>query len=156
MEGRRDLESLLDKVLPRLNFKGTSRDIIDYWFKKDSNVDEKLMEMLRSIKQKNKDIKFYIATNQEHNRANYLWNNLKLKDLFNDIFYSAKIGTVKRNPDFFHIINKQLGFKDCEDVIFFDDHAHNVESAKLAGWNAFEYETIKDFVENPLIKELMV
>jgi putative hydrolase of the HAD superfamily len=156
LEGRKDLKCLLDEALPHLNFKGNVHDIINYWFEKDSNLDNQLLGLLNQIKQKNKNIKFYIATNQEQNRADYLWNNLKLKDLFEDIFYSGKIGMVKRNPDFFHKINKQLALKDCKDVLFFDDHVHNVESAKLAGWNAFEYETIKDFVENPLIKELMV
>lgn len=155
VEGRKDLKNLLEEALPHLNFDGTIQNIMDYWFQKDSNIDQKLINFLTSIKQKNSDIKFYIATNQEHNRANYLWNDLNLKDLFEDIFYSAKIGMVKRNPNFFHKINEQLELKNNETILFFDDSIKNVQSAKSVGWNAFEYETIKDFVENPIIKELL-
>ncbi|MFC1659277.1 HAD family hydrolase [Pseudomonadota bacterium] len=155
VEGRKSLENLLEEVLPYLNFKGSVQDIINYWVSNDSKIDKKLMELLYAIKQKNEKIEFYIATNQEHNRADYLWNNLRFKDIFEDIFYSAKMGMVKSNPEFFYSVNKQLGLKDENNILFFDDSIKNVESAKLANWNAFEYETIKDFVENPLIKELL-
>jgi len=155
MEGKIKIKEWLNKALPRLNFQGTVEDILNYWMSHNSNINEELINILKQIKQKHNDIKFYIATNQEEYRANYLWNNLGFKDIFEDIFYSAKIGCVKKSPEFFHFVDKNLGITNNQNNLFFDDNKNNVETVKSIGWNAFEYEDINSFLQNPIIKDLI-
>ena len=60
---------------------------------------------------------------------------LNYKSLFDTEFYSCFVGAAKLKARFFEKVIAQLGC-DADAVLFLDDRAENVESAKQAGLNA--------------------
>lgn len=83
--GQTALISALDRRLPALGFKGSSMEFAQYWLSHDSQLNEPLLEDLRQLKP-SADIRLFIATNQDHMRAQWLWQTLGLNTIFEDIF----------------------------------------------------------------------
>ncbi len=148
--GKRDLKPALQEFLNDIDSTVTPDHLIDFWMKNDSNIDEELIDYIKRLKEKS--IPLYVATNQEHVRANYLWNELDFKAYFSDIFYSAKIGCAKPDPLYFSHINNNIG-KD--NILFFDDREDNIEAARECGWNAVLYRDINDLSNHPIIKDYL-
>ncbi len=154
LEGKQDLLSALKDSLPNIQYNGRPEDIIEYWFKGDARVDLDLLRSVQLLKEKT-GINVYLATNQERMRANYLWNKVGFNQFFDDIFYSAEIGCIKEDMAFFTFINQQLLLNPEQDnILFFDDHESYVQTAQDAGWRAYLYQVLTDFVDNPDVRSL--
>jgi putative hydrolase of the HAD superfamily len=110
IEGRRDLADALAEVLPQLGYRGATEEFIRYWFEKDSNVNAAVLSLAEKIRRRC-HARLYIATGQEHHRANYIWNNLGFSNYFDRIFYSAELGYLKKDPRFFEAINRATGMQ---------------------------------------------
>src|ERR1700754_4136422 len=89
--GRMPLVEALDGVLPRLGYRGSTMSFVRYWLANESKVNEPLLAAVRQLKRGGDGLKLYIATNQEHLRANWLWHQVGLGDVFDDMFYSARL-----------------------------------------------------------------
>ncbi len=71
-----------------------------------------------------------------------------MKDLFDDIFYSAQLGVLKHRAGFFATINAQLDISPTERPLFFDDSERVVTAARAAGWDAHIFDTVEDLSRN--------
>ena len=141
--GRKPLADVLADVLPRIGYKGSISDFITYWFQKDSRINNPFMAWVKSRKQEGD--KVYLATNQEHMRANYLWNDLGFADIFDDIYYAAKIGFRKPEEGFFsHVIN-DIGV-DSSSLILIDDCPKNVKAANARGIKSIQFNDMNDVI----------
>lgn len=138
VSGRRDLADALAEVLPRLGYAGSPESFMRYWFEKDSNLDPAVLSLVEILGVR-EDVELYLATGQEHHRARYLWNDLGLSRHFSDIFYSARLGCLKKEPAFFEAINAELGIGPDESPLFFDDQPEIVALAREAGWDAVHF-----------------
>ncbi|MET3924934.1 HAD-IA family hydrolase [Devosia sp. 2618] len=147
--GQMALITALDRVLPLLGYKGSSMAFAHYWLTHDSKLNLPLLDLIRRLKQKN-DIRLFIATNQDHMRALWLWQTLGLGELFEDIFYSARIGVRKPEPAYFDFIEQRIG-PQSEPPLFFDDTRKVVDGARRYGWDAVQFDTIDDCVNHPWI-----
>jgi len=143
LRGEADLKDVLSEILPTLGYHGSVDTFATYWFEKDSNVNQDVLNIVKRLRQC-EEVELYIATAQEHHRASYLWNDLGLKELFDDIFYSARLGVSKDRPDFFAKINAQLDIGAAERPLFFDDTETVVRAARAAGWDAHIFDTVED------------
>lgn len=143
----------LEKRLPALGYKGSPMDFARYWLEKDSNLNQPVLDVVRRLRAQG-DVPLYIATNQEHLRASWLWSALKLGDLFDDIFYSARIGTRKPEPKFFEYVEQRIGTSE-EPPLFFDDTPKVVAAARARGWDAVLFDTVTDLVSHPWIEARM-
>jgi putative hydrolase of the HAD superfamily len=76
--GRRGLAELLKAALATIAPDVSHHDLIDYWFTNDSGLDLAVIAGLDL--QRERGIKVYLATNQEHLRAGYLMNTLGLSE----------------------------------------------------------------------------
>lgn len=132
----------IERRLPALGYKGSPLDFARYWIENDSNLNMPVLDVVRQLKEQG-DVKLYIATNQEHLRANWLWSALKLGDLFNDMFYSARIGVRKPEPKFFDFVEHKIG-PQTEPPLFFDDTPKVVDAAIARGWEAVLFDTVDD------------
>lgn len=141
----------LERRLPSLGYKGSPMAFLQYWLERDSELNLPLLEVIRRLKAKG-DIRLYIATNQEHMRAHWLWSHLRLCDLFEDIFYSARIGVRKPDPRFFNFIGSKLGQQE-EPPLFFDDTPAVIAGARSAGWEAVLFNTLPDCTDHPWIQQ---
>lgn len=147
--GKEDLISALNEVLPTIGFSGKTDDLVKYWFEKDSKINADFMKWLEGMK--DEKCIFYLATNQEHKRADYLWRDLGFYKHFKEIYYAAKIGAVKPNPDFFKYILDEIEV-DPSDVLLIDDSAKNIETAKSLGLNAILFNDMDDILNHPFFE----
>ncbi len=147
VRGEGDLKETLAELLPALGYRGSVDGFVEYWFVKDSNINQDVLEIVKRLRQC-EEVELYLATGQEHHRAAYLWNDLGLKHLFHDIFYSARLGVPKHQAGFFAKINAQLDISPSERPLFFDDSERVVTTARAAGWDAHIFDTVEDLSRN--------
>lgn len=148
--GKKPLLKAMEDALVDLGYNGAAQDIIDFWMKHDSNIARDVFDIVKQLHANNIDL--HLATNQEHMRANYLWNDLGFKKYFKRIFYSGKIGYLKPHPKYFEYINQAIG---ADNILFFDDRIENILAAETAGWEAVEFRNVTDLTNHPTIKDLL-
>jgi putative hydrolase of the HAD superfamily len=149
--GHRSLISALEEVLPKLGYAGSPMTLIDYWLRRDSQLNFQLLDLIARLRRAGVG-PIYLATNQEHLRAFHLWSTLGLRLSFDDIFYAARLCAAKPHPAFFSAIERQIG-RQTEPPLFFDDSETVVAAARAHGWDAVLYDTIKDCATHPWIAE---
>lgn len=149
--GEMALIDALERRLPALGYRGSPVAFAHYWLTKDSVLNEPLLDVVRQLKQ-HADCRLYIATNQEHLRASRLWSHLGLHELFEDIFYAARIGATKPDPKFFAFVDARIG-PQSEPPLFFDDSPKVIEGARKHGWEAVQFETVDDVTGHPWVAD---
>jgi putative hydrolase of the HAD superfamily len=131
VHGRAGLRERLSPVLAEIAPHLSAETLIAYWFEKDAHLDVDLLaqiDALRAI-----GLKAHLATVQEHERADYLWAQLALKDHFDAIHYAADLGYAKPAAEFFRTVEVRTGLAP-DQLFFIDDKAANVDAAKALGW----------------------
>jgi putative hydrolase of the HAD superfamily len=149
--GKVGLVEALDLVLPQLGYKGPTQRIVSYWLEHDSRLNVELIDVVRKLRAGG-GVKLYIATNQEHLRAQWLWQTLRLGEIFDDMFYAARLGVMKPEPRYFDEVERRIG-RQAEPPLFFDDTEKVVAGARKSGWEAVVYNGIEDCIGHPWIAE---
>ena len=144
----------LERRLPGLGYKGSPMVFLHYWLSHDSTLNTGLVEVVRKLKAR-ADLKLYIATNQDHTRAQWLWQAMGLGELFEDIFYSARAGVRKPEKGFFDFIEQRIG-PQSEPPLFFDDTPKVIDGARAHGWEAVLFNTVEDCISHPWIAERLL
>ena len=147
--GKADLKEEIKKYLKEWGWKKSADDLLEYWFKTESSLDKKMLDSASRLRQKG--INCYLCTNQEKYRVNYNFKKLGLNKYFDGIFYSAKIGHKKQEPEFWQEVYKILKFPDKKTVLFWDNSKDKLEAAKEFGFNTELYTSFKDY-ENKIKK----
>lgn len=129
--GKADLHDRLAPVLAKIAPHLTSHQLTEYWFAQDSHLDQTLLDDLAALR--GDGLELHLATVQEHHRARYLWETLRLRDRFEAIHYAADYGVGKPDPAFFKAVEARTGFEAAE-LLLIDDSARNIESARACGW----------------------
>ena len=80
----------------------------------------------------------YLATNQDEHRGRYMHDTFGYGELFDGAFYSYEMGLAKPDPAYFTAILDTVGLP-AGDVLFLDDNAGNVESARSVGLRAEQW-----------------
>ena len=149
--GKMALIEALDRRLPGLGYRGSSMAFAQYWLANDSKLNTELIDAIRRLKT-HSDVRLFIATNQDHMRAQGLWQTLGLGEVFEDIFYSARIGMTKAHKGFFSFADDRIGPLD-ERPLFFDDTQKVIDVAHKAGWEAVLFDTNSDVFGHPWIAQ---
>ncbi|MBJ3783975.1 HAD family hydrolase [Devosia sediminis] len=147
--GQTPLVEALDKRLPGLGYRGSSMAFAQFWLEHDGQLNTDLVAGIRRLKA-HPDVRLYLATNQDHMRAQWLWQTLGFGEIFEDIFYSARIGMTKAHQGFFAFADDRMGSSD-EKPLFFDDTPKVIDMAHKAGWEAVRFETNAQFFDHPWI-----
>lgn len=126
------LEAVLSRIAPGVGVE----TLIRYWFEHDSRLDQTLIAEL--LAQKQRGVRIYLATNQEHERAVYLLETLGLRNVASGIFYSAALGCRKPSADFYRKTTEKSGVQ-AQEIMFIDDMAENIEAARAFGWQAAQW-----------------
>lgn len=137
--GRADLKELLKERLDEWGWKGTVDELLKYWFDGERELDEEVLDIAKKLQEKG--IKVCLASDNEKYRAEYLLDEVGLKPLFDDTFFSCFVGYTKSEPEFFKTIIKRLEFKP-EEIVYFDDDQKNVDVAKGLGIDARFYKSV--------------
>lgn len=136
--GHRDLRPTLTKALKNFAPDISATTLIDYWFSQDARLDTALLGDLRNC-----GLKVYLTTNQEHERAKFLWENLGLQNHADGMITSAKLGAQKPDAAFFHGAAEITGALAQEHLLI-DDSRENIAGAKSAGWRAAHWDGCGD------------
>ncbi len=80
-------------------------------------------------------VRCFLATNQDEHRGRHMHENLGYADLFDDTFYSYELRVAKPDPAYFLAILDRLRLA-ADQVLFVDDNAANVDSARAVGLRA--------------------
>jgi putative hydrolase of the HAD superfamily len=140
--GEADLYTVLEAVWPELDCRGDARSFIDYWFANDSRLDAEVIALVDQWRADGR--KAYLATVQEHHRARYVWEKLRLSQHFDGMLYSAALGAKKPHPEFFARAYQELPVGAPGDILFLDDRQDNVDVANAAGWRAHLHTSAED------------
>jgi putative hydrolase of the HAD superfamily len=142
--GREQMMDRLVPVLRRIAPALPPQAFIDYWFENDSRIDAEVLEEIR--RQRREGRRVFLATNQEHLRARYLMETLRLGAEVDGILYSAALGNRKPGAAFFRLAAAGARTKSA-DIAFVDDALVNVEAARRAGWSAEQWTGNGHFAE---------
>ncbi len=134
--GRAGLMEGLTAALGRFAPHVSPAELVSYWFEKDSRLAEPLLRELSLVR--SAGIRVYLATNQEHLRAAYLMETLRLAEHVDGIFYSARVGARKPDLEFFTTVQSGVGLSG-EELLLIDDDRRNTEGAVRAGWQALHW-----------------
>lgn len=80
----------------------------------------------------------HLGTNQAAHRSHLLRSTLGYDDLFDVSCYSYELGVAKPDPSFFRRAADRIGSEPGE-ILFVDDSAKNVDSARSAGMSAIHW-----------------
>lgn len=83
-------------------------------------------------------VRCYLATNQDEHRGRHMHESLGYADLFDGTFYSYELRVAKPDPAYFRAVLDRLHLAAGE-VLFIDDSAANVASARRAGLAAEQW-----------------
>jgi putative hydrolase of the HAD superfamily len=153
LTGRLSLLTALERTLPAMGYGGSPLAVAGYWLTRDSQLNFQLLDIVRKLRRANR-ARLYIATNQEHMRAFHLWGRLGMETLFDDIFYSARLGVLKPDALFFQRIATALG-PQAEPPLLFDDSMPVVEAARAFGWEGVLYDQLADCATHPWIAKTL-
>ncbi len=153
--GKMDLTLLLKEVLPGLGYSGEAHEFVDYWLYKDSMVNFKLIDKVKILKASGK-VRLFIATNQVHERARYLMEDLGFAEYFEDIFHSARAGAMKPGKAYFDYVSKTLRLERGNPPVLFDDTPEVIEGARLYGWEAHEYQDTGSLIADRVIGDILI
>lgn len=154
LKGDMDLKAALCEWLPSVGCLENPQKFMDYWLLNDSSLNLDLIEKIKLLKESG-SVRLFIATNQAHNRAKHLMETLGLNNYFEDIFYSAKMGVLKPNRDYFEYISDYLELSKDEHPIIFDDTPEVLNTARLCGWMAYEYINVRSLEQSPFITNIL-
>ena len=134
--GRTGLMEHVGTVLREIAPQVDPRAFVAYWFHNDSRLAESLLPELSLVR--SAGIRVYLATNQEHLRAAFLMDTLRLADHVDGIFYSARLGARKPEREFFDRVREEVGLGG-EEILLVDDSRSNTDAAREAGWQAIHW-----------------
>lgn len=140
--GQSEMLQVLDSVWPAMECETSSREFVDYWFAQDSRLNHALLAEVDAWRAAGNTA--YLATVQEHQRAEYLWQTLDLRRHFDGMHYSAELGAAKPDVEFYQRSQAKLPARLPSDVVFLDDALRNVEAAATFGWRARQYKGLDD------------
>ena len=134
--GREGLTERLTPVLAEIAPRVSAERLIAYWFENDSRVDQAVLSAVQRYR--DRGLPVFLATNQEHLRADYLMRQVGLGAHVDGIIYSAALGHLKPSAEFFERA-AAIAAAAPEDIVLVDDTLANVEAARQAGWSAVHW-----------------
>ncbi len=154
LQGRADFHLELDRWLKSHGYDHAPETIIDYWHSRDTKL-SKAFDVVKALSGR-QDVALFTATNQSHQRIEYLKENLGWKDHFADFYYSARLGCLKYDFNYFRQIEEELSFDPANDPhVYFDDDPRNIEVSSARGWNAALVDGPEDVTNHPVIQSLL-
>ena len=138
--GKADLKEELVKYLPQWGYKQPVEELLNYWFRGESQVDKDVTAFIQDLQAQG--VNCFLATNNEKHRALYLISEVGLGEIFNGVFTSAHLGYFKSQPEFWQ---KAYNFElmgNKHEVLAVDDNEAVVSAARNFGFYAHLYQSL--------------
>ena len=144
VRGLDPLRPTLDRALAAGSLPMCAGTLVDYWFRNDSRLDHDLLDAVGEARRGGWTV--ILATNQEPERAAYLWRTLGLRDHADGLLTSAGLGAAKPEAAFWERAEAHTG-GSASDHVLVDDSAANVASARAHGWKAVHWPDPRGLAE---------
>lgn len=118
LEGRADLLEVLPPFLKEWRWSGSAGDFVDTWLTVENAPNPEVLSVVAEVRRLG--IPCYVASTQERHRAGYLAKEMRLREMFDGLFFSSDLGVCKPNENFFRAIAGRLG-RPTGELLFFDD-----------------------------------
>lgn len=142
--GNKDIKQELTAKLEDWGWPGTTEELMEYWYSYEHRIDEPLIDYVRKLRQR--DIPAFVATNNDHYRAEWLFGRLNIdQTVFDKLYAAGDMGVAKPEGGFFQLILSDLKDYKPEEILLWDDSLANIEGAKAIGMQAELYTDFKDF-----------
>lgn len=143
--GESDLKEELSPFLEKWGWDKTIDEFLNYWFKNQVGLDEDVLDVIKKLGENN--IKCIVATNQEKYRAEYLFSELKIVELFEKVCLSCKIGAMKPDDSFYDFIISDLSSSSISpgEVVYWDDKDSHVRAGNKNGWSSYLFDNFIQF-----------
>jgi HAD superfamily hydrolase (TIGR01509 family) len=135
--GKTDTKTYFQSRLAKYAVNIGADVLIEYWLTRDTHFDSDVMACIESLQGQ----RVFIASNQDRLRADHLVKTIG--HLFEDVFVSSDIGAAKPEEKFFQYVEEALRVQPAS-IIFFDDQAENVATARRRGWDAHVFKDASD------------
>jgi putative hydrolase of the HAD superfamily len=135
IKGKSDTHDHVQSILTRHKLPLEARAFIRYWHERDSAFDSGVMDCVVALPHRRK----FLATNQDKPRTAFLKN--KIGHLFEGVFSSSEIGSMKPEDGFFRHVEAALGVVP-ENIVFIDDLPVNIAAAHARGWTTHHYQDV--------------
>ncbi|MBT3355817.1 HAD hydrolase-like protein [bacterium] len=150
-EGKADAMEAIVPSLKKLDWEGSAESYFKQQFEFEAGfLDKEFISLIQNFRKQN--IKCYLGTDQEKNRAKFLLENMKFNQSFDGHFISSFIGFRKCHDDFWiHVLEnlkKEFPNIDPSEIAFFDDIQNNVDVANKHGIQAFLFTDMEKFGED--------
>lgn len=139
--GKADITESLKNYLPQWKWAGTVDEFLAYWFGEESPRDEEVIAYVDELRMRG-GYKCYLATDREQNWAEYLKENVGLKNHFDGFFFSYEVGHEKNEAEYFIEVAKELKLTPGE-IMYIEDDPKNVAVAKGVGIDARLYTSLE-------------
>jgi putative hydrolase of the HAD superfamily len=137
--GRVSIEEALGRVIAEESWPVSVDALLECWFEEDFWPYTELVSAARSWSERG--ARLALVTNQEHRRAAYVCARLGELLPLDQMVYSAGIGHVKSEAEFFVVATRMLeGVEAGQPIVFVDDAIMHVAVARRAGWIAVHFE----------------
>lgn len=137
---RRDYDGSLAGLVPAVataladwECAAPAGDFVRRWFTLGAVPDPEALALVAALRRRG--VTCALASNQDFVRARFMDEELGYERLFDDRFYSARLGHAKPDPAYFHAVLAALG-ADPAQVLFIDDRLENVDAARHCGLHA--------------------
>lgn len=147
--GKTSLITALDRYLPETGYRGSTLNFISYWMERDAQLNYALIDAISRLRQSG-EVRVFLATNQEHVRAAFLWREFRLGHVFEDMFYAARLGAAKPDRAFYERVAAHLPASDASPLLF-DDSEPCVAAANAFGWEGVHFTDLDHFTEHPFV-----
>ena len=140
--GRTDIKDVLPPFLDEWGWRGSLDEFLTIWFEVEDAADDRVIDLIHRLRRSG--VLCCLATNQERHRAAYMRAEMGFSETFDRLYFSCELGCQKPDPAYYGAIERDLGLAG-DGILFWDDAAVNVESARKTGWNAEVYTGYEPF-----------
>ncbi|WP_425320924.1 HAD family hydrolase [Actinomyces bowdenii] len=151
LEGREDLRDLLARLVERLGLEAGVEDLLDLWWR--ATPDPAAWQVVRDLRASG--YLTVLATNQQHERRDWMRTVLGYDGLCDLDAYSCEVGAAKPSPGFFHRVLALAGIS-ADQALFVDDNAENIAVAQSLGIRTIHHpaDTGGQELRRELVEEL--
>lgn len=146
LTGKAELKQKLLPYLEKWGWDGSIEEIVNLWHTSENLPKSSVLSFVQSLREKGHTC--CLASNQEKERAQYIREQMGFSQLFDHLFFSCDLGTIKPEREYYDLITKHLAC-DPADVVFWDDTERHVQGARHAGWNAYLFESEESLLLPP-------
>lgn len=135
--GQADLKTILQPHLKNWKWTKSVDELIEYWMTHHAEIDQAVLQKVSELRASG--IPCYLVTNQEKNRAKYIWNDLGMHTVFTGKFISCELGLKKPQSEYYWHILKELQISDPSEALLIDDSKNFINGAAAIGINTIHF-----------------